>query len=112
MTIPLPLGKPLSAPQTVWMYWVIALCGSRARAAPTKHNSPARTNNAGLRQIQIVFTPTPYTHFSREEHAGMRIPGMLHNRWLNNNSFGKQAVHYFRTKVKKFSKLQKIIQRQ
>ena len=29
-------------------------------------------------------------------------PGMLHNRWLNHNLFDKQAVDYFRTKVKNF----------
>jgi hypothetical protein len=93
------------------MYWVIALCGSRARAAPTKHSSPARTSNAGLRQMQIVFTLTPYTDHSKEEHAGMQGHGMLPNRWLNNNLFYKQAVHYFRTKVKKSGKSEKIIQR-
>ena len=34
-------------------------------------------------------------------------PACSINRWLNDNLFDKQAVYYFRTKVKKFGRIAK-----
>jgi hypothetical protein len=63
---------------------------------------------AGNGKSKHLWTTRSLYLLLRKKYAGLRGSRMLHIHWLNHNLFAKQAVHYFRTRVKKFGNLEKI----